>query len=203
VLEPPYVPPLPPQPGPKPPTVVDIEERTASSIRIAWGDLSDNETGNRIMRTTDVSSWEILDEVGSIAKFETFTYLDTNLQPDTRYCYKIETWNTEGARQSPQFGCTYTHDGNDIRVWRLQLRVRVANISNAGTDNTLRVIVAAGNNQYLPTHTFLDYGQNDFERGSIFTYDLNLDNIHEPSDITDLRIINYGDAHASSDFTVF
>lgn len=190
VVQPPYFPPPPTPPGPRPASGIGVGERTATTIRLIWADVSDNETGSRVLRSTDLLNWQIVAEVGPVPKFDTFTYTDTNLQPDTRYCYQIETYNDEGARRS-QLLCTYTHDGNAIPVWRLQLRVKVANLANAGSDNPLRVMVA-NNGQYLPTETILDYGQDDFERNSDFTYDLNFDDIHELSDITDLRIINYG-----------
>jgi hypothetical protein len=142
-----------------------------------------------VLRTTDLFNWQVMDDVGPVAKFETVRYTDANLQPDTRYCYTVESYNSEGARQSP-FKCTYTVDGHDIGVWRLQLRVKVANLADAGADHPLRVQMA-NDGEHLPVATFLDYGQDDFERGSDFTFDLNIESIRELSEITDLTIVNH------------
>lgn len=179
----------PPPVGPIPP-VIAIGDRAASSISLSLTDLSDNETGNRVLRTTDLFNWQVMADIGSIPKFETVHYTDANLRPDTRYCYTIESHNTEGARQSP-FRCTYTLDGHNIGVWRLQLRVKVANLADAGTDHPLRIQMA-NNGEHLPVETFLDYGQDDFERNSDFTYDLNIEHIRELSDITDFTVVNHG-----------
>lgn len=190
LIEPPYLPPLPPKPGPNPPSGVGIDMVTSHSLRFSFTDVSDNETGNRILRSTDLLNWPVIAEVGVVPKFTTHAYADSNLQPETRYCYEVETYNAEGTRKS-QFRCAFTNDGNNIGIWRLQLRVRVANIEDAGTDNPLRVIVH-NNGSSLSTETILDYGQDDFEKNSDFTYDLNFDNIKELSSITGFQIINYG-----------
>jgi len=191
IIEPPYWPPPPTPPGPLPPVAVGIEDRAANSIRLSWFDRSDNETGNRLLRSTDLLNWQAVNDTGPIPKLETFTYTDAKLQPDTRYCYMIESYNAEGARQS-QMRCTFTLDGNNIPVWRLQLRVKVANIANADTENPLRIRMG-DNGEHLAVENFLDYGHDDFERNSDFTYDLNIGHIRELSDITDLSIINYGE----------
>ncbi len=186
-----YVAPFPdPLPGPNPSQVPGIFDRQDNAITIAWYDGSDNETGNRVLRSTDLLNWQSVAEVGTINKLSQHTYQDQNLQADTRYCYQIETYNAEGARLSP-FRCTYTLNGHGIGVWRLQLQVKVANITDAGIDNPLRIIVG-DNGESIGTETLLDYGRDDFEKNSTFTYDLNLTNITDVSDITNLMVINYG-----------
>jgi hypothetical protein len=57
-----------------------------------------------------------------------------------------------------------------------------ADVSDAGTDDGVRVRLSPLN------ETWLDYGRDDFERGDVFTYDLNLDNVSDLSDITTLEI---------------
>jgi hypothetical protein len=186
---PPYDPPPPPV-GPRPPAGVGVDQITAHSVRITLADVSDDEIGNRLLRSTDLSAWPVVAELGAIPKLTTHSHTDLNLQPETRYCYQVETHNAEGARKS-QFVCAYTASDSAISVWRLELRVRVANLEHAGSDNPLRVMVD-GNGEFLATETFLDYGRDDFERNSDFTFDLNFDHLEELSDISGLRIQNHG-----------
>lgn len=176
---------VPPQRGPKPPVVVFIADRGIDSVKIFWDDLSDNEIGNRILRSVDGSGWVELVDVGPIPKFEQHTYIDYSLQPDTRYCYKIQTYNQDGQRES-QFRCTYTRDGNDIPIWRLQLRIKVANNSNEKAGPLVAIVGDTG--EEIGVMTVMDYSHDDFNPGSEFTYDLNLGHIRELSDITNLTL---------------
>lgn len=75
----------------------------------------------------------------------------------------------------------------DMPVWRAQLRLQTADVSNAGTDDDVSVQLSEPGNQTWP-----DYGRNDFERNDAFTYDLVLDNVHTLRDISMLRISKTG-----------
>jgi len=68
------------------------------------------------------------------------------------------------------------------RVWRAQIEITVADIANAGTDDT--VFVSLNKNNY----TRLDYARDDFKRGDTFTYDLLLDNVARLANITELSV---------------
>ena len=184
---PPYFPPPPPPPGPIPAVTVGITDVKRHSIEFFWHDRSDNETGNRILRTTDLSNWQNISEQGVQQKFSKFTYTDRNLQASTRYCYAVETYNNEGARRS-SFNCAYTRDAVAIPIWRLQLKIRVTNVSDAGTDDETRAVINGHS-------TYLDYGRDDLERNTNYAYDLNLDNISELSDIVDFQLIKNGSNH--------
>jgi hypothetical protein len=70
----------------------------------------------------------------------------------------------------------------DATVWRVQLRVRVCNSQNAGTNDRVFASLNGSNS------TKLDYPHNDLQRNSDFTYDLLLDNVSRFQDITRLRI---------------
>ncbi len=81
-------------------------------------------------------------------------------------------------------------------VWRAQLRVRVADVSDAGTDDGVKVELNSRN------VTWLDYARDDFKRNDEFTYDLALADVKNPgsppsvsrlSDITRLTIEKTGD----------
>jgi hypothetical protein len=143
------------------------------------------------MRTTDLLTWQAVANLAPIPKFQRVDYSDTNLQPDTRYCYAIESFNALGARRSG-FTCTYTRFDDDVDIWRLQLRVNIANVANAGIDHPL-IVSTGSNGQYYGVATYLDYGHDDFERNSDFIYDLNMGHIRKLSDIVDISVAGSGD----------
>jgi hypothetical protein len=184
--EPPYYPEPPDPAGPRPPIAPLIDNRAATSLHVSWFDGADNETGSRVLRTTDQETWQIATAIGPVPKFEEQSYTDTGLEPDTRYCYVIEAFSGAGARRS-QMRCANTRDGNNIDVWRLQLRVKVADLANADLDDPLGVRLGT---DYPSSTTVLDYGHDDFERGSNFVYDLNLGSIAELGDITALSVFD-------------
>ena len=189
ILESPYWEPPPEHLGPPAASAVIIEDRTRNSVRLSWGDRSDNETGTRVLRSTDLFNWVSVAEKGPIPKLTWVTHTDPNLTPGTRYCYKVESFNAAGALSTlPK--CTYTRDEHNIPIWRLQLRVKVADFNGAGTDSTPRASIGDDGRRF-PTDTYLDYGRDDFERGSDLTYDLNIGEMQELSDITDLALVNY------------
>ena len=65
----------------------------SSSIRLAWLDNSDNETGFRIERSTG-GAFTLLAQVGA----NVTTFVDTGLSPNTAYDYRLVAVN--GAGQS-------------------------------------------------------------------------------------------------------
>ncbi|MFD2917761.1 fibronectin type III domain-containing protein [Psychroserpens luteus] len=184
---PPYYPPNPSN-GPRAPVVADIIARNSNSMTVAWHDRSDDEEGNRLLRSTDLFNFTSVQDYGPFEKFSRQEFTDQNLEPNTKYCYKLETFNSEGSNSS-QYRCAYTTDGNNIPVWRVQLKVKVADLSNAGTDRLIRFYLDRGNS-VLPITTNIDYGVNDFERGEEYFYDLNFDGITDLSDIIGFRIVN-------------
>jgi hypothetical protein len=76
-------------------------------------------------------------------------------------------------------------DGN-TPVWRAQLRVRVCNVENAGTDN--KVLAALNGANY----TVMDTPVNDFKRDSDITYDLLLTGVTRLADISYLKVSKGG-----------
>lgn len=188
-VAPPYIPPDLPPDGPTPPVTIWVSERTQTSLKISWTDVSNDEDGNRLMRSDNFINWPTILDTGPIPRMQTFSFVDTNLTPNRKYCYVIESFNAFGARRSNQF-CTYTLDNANIPIWRLQLRVKVADFSGAGLgEEPLRVYVG-GNVERPAVQTVVDYGRDDFEQADHFTYDLNLGHIRDLNDITNLVLSN-------------
>lgn len=187
---PPYLPPPPPPTGPRAGQGLSIVDREATSLELGWIDVSDNEVGSRVMRAQD-AGFETVESLGPFDKFEQVAYTDTNLQPDTRYCYKVETFNDAGANNS-QGSCAYTRSDILLPVWRVQLEVMVADLKNAGTDNTIRAALKLADGSYALS-TYLDYGRDDFERDQLYSFDLNFAGIDHISDIVGFSLYNSDD----------
>lgn len=71
-------------------------------------------------------------------------------------------------------------------IWRVQFRVRTADVSDAGTDDSVRVALNLNNN------TWLDYGRDDFPRNNTFTYDLKLDHVATIGDLSHIYLAKTG-----------
>lgn len=201
MLPPPFDP-IPRCEGISPTTFSNFEAREAHSLFFAFGDNSTEETGNRLLRSTDAQNWQILAELGKVPRFERFTHKDTGLEASTQYCYMVETYNDKETCPTIPL-CTHTRDTIPIPIWRLVLEVIVADVDDAGTDD--EVFFQTGDFTNLnSTQTYLDYGRNDFERNSVNRYDLNLDGISELSDITELAIgIDGNDGVLIQEFSLF
>lgn len=175
---------LPPeQPGypPRQPVVTGPVSRTTSSLTIRLTDRSLYEQGYELYRALTETDPGIL-----IASRPPFTgqsdFLDRGLSPDTRYCYRLRAFNASG--ESSYTSCFATLDGR--KVSRLQLRLRTANVADAGTEDDIMVALNGANS------TWLDYGRNDFERSDEFTYELLLDGVSDLANIETLYIKKEG-----------
>jgi hypothetical protein len=112
-----------------------------------------------------------------------FDFPDTGLSPDTQYCYLLRAVNVYGESFSSG-NCFTTLDGRS--VWRVQLRLRTANVEDAGTEDSVRVQLNG------PNLTWIDYARRDFARGDEFTYDLLLDGVSDLADINTIYIHKEG-----------
>ena len=189
-------------PIPHAPENVTLVEREATSIELRWRDRADNEDGYQLLRRVGTSgpwsiqaSWEPLSG--------TTTYTDTGLLPDTLYCYRVRAFNRNGGNNSLS-RCAFTKDGNGYAVWRAQIIFHTANVSNANTDDKIYVNLNGYANAVPRNNsTWLDYGRNDFERGTTYAYDLNLDYLGEIGDINQINISKTGDdGWCIQDFTL-
>ncbi|OGO68384.1 MAG: hypothetical protein A2Z49_05370 [Chloroflexi bacterium RBG_19FT_COMBO_56_12] len=190
---------------PKAPLSMRITDRAADSLSVTWQDRSSTDEVNYLERREEDGPWEVVAEFGPLSDW--ITYQDTGLEPDTRYCYRVRVENSFGSKTTPSDNraCGYTRDGNNLRVWRIQITIRTADIPDAGTSDDVRVRLNSPLATYIPhlNQTWLDYGpqlitpfpvvwSDDFDRGREFTYDLRLPYISELSDITLISIVKEG-----------
>ena len=163
-----------------------LDERTSTSIRFHWWDLSSYESGYEVYRApayggpwTPLAAWEPYNG-GAVP----MSYTDTAVNPDTLYYYKVRVYNIYGESSAIQAFSTV--DGRSVS--RLQLRVRTANVADADTDDDVNVAIK----DYEPDGTWLDYGRDDFERGDEFTYELLSEDVTDLSDIHEIHILKPG-----------
>ena len=101
----------------------------------------------------------------------------------------------------------YTRNSEDLPVWHVQLLVRVADIPNAGTSDSVQALLNSPLIEYSPSSnsTWTDYAprfkdafgplilwQDDFARGSTFPYDLKSTSVEQLSDITMITLLKDG-----------
>ena len=170
---------------PRIPGQPNLVERTDTSITMHWTDNSSYEQGYNLYRGPSYSGpWTQIAVFGATpGNTATMQYTDAGLPRDTGYYYRVGAYNFYGESFSvPQSMATI--DGRDI--WRVQLRLRTANVPDANTDDDVYVYLKE------PHATYLNYSHNDFERGNEFTYDLLTDGLSDLSDINEIYIIKPG-----------
>lgn len=213
---PPYVPPQPPMD----PGAPGISQRTSFSITLGFTITDPSVTANAIERSGANGVWTVLKTFGALKGFQQFTdYGDpiptsagtvsmiatttrtgtvaSRLSPDTRYCYRLRSMNANGSTTSgPR--CVYTREyvtdatGQQITrsVSRVQLHLHTANATNAGTNDSVAVLLnAASSTISIPAlnRTWIDSPRDDFERGADELFDLSTDHL---SDLGDIQIIS-------------
>jgi hypothetical protein len=181
---------------------IRVTNRTEKSLTVVWQDRSNRDETNVLLRQRENESWEAIAEFGALSGWTEYT--DSNLDPDTLYSYRVRSENYMGVVTTPLDNRAggWTRGGNEIGVWRIQLRIRTADVSDAGTEDPIQVRLTSPLATFSPNgnQRWLDYGprfegtswRDDFVRDREFTYDLDQSYIRELSDITMLTIRKEG-----------
>lgn len=132
---------------------------------------------------------------GPLASGTQTTFTDTGATSDSSNCYRVLAGNANGwsAWSWPAVRCVYTHDGRNITVDRVELFVRIADVSDAGTDDSVQARLQspawlvnwrpAGNASWVDT-----IDDDDFDRGVARWYELLAHNITDLTDITEITL---------------
>jgi len=167
---------------PRNPIITGPVSRTETTLTVKLWDKSLYEQGYELYRGPSKNGpWTVIAFMNPFTG--QFDFPDSGLSPDTPYCYRLRAFNAYGESFSSG-NCFSTLDGRS--VWRVQLRLRTANVADAGTDDSVRVQLNG------PNLTWIDYGHNDFARGDDATYDLLLDGVSDLADIDSIYIHKEG-----------
>ena len=177
---------------PRTPGQPTLISRTINSVKFGWTDNSSYEIGYNLYRGPSLNGpWTRIAVFGIMpGNSAAMEYVDSGLPRDSGAYYRVEAYNFQGESFSrPQFFSTI--DGR--KVSRLRLRIRTANVSDAGTDDSVHMSLRDNDNG----GTWLNYGRDDFEGGDEFTYELLLhdifDGIQDLSEINHIYLLKPGD----------
>jgi hypothetical protein len=166
-----------------------------SDVVIEWIDYSPQDASTIIERQTEGGAWSTISTINMpLDGQQSFT--DRGLSPDTQYCYRVTPRSAGGVQATTSPQCVVTQVAGDQGVWRVQLRVRIADVANAGTDRWVAVSLNPNPTDGIPggSWTGINYPIDDLERKSDFTYDLSQTGIATLHDITQIGIgTNYWD----------
>jgi hypothetical protein len=157
---------------------------TLSNVVLSWSDFSPQDASTIVERQVEGGAWAVVQTFNTPLEGPV-SHTDRNLQPDTRYCYRVTVRSASGAQAMTSVHCVVTQTRGDFPVWRVQLRVRVGNVANADTDRPFAVSLNGGLDD-LPkgSWTGLNYGIDELEKNSDFTFDLSQQGIATLRDIT-------------------
>jgi hypothetical protein len=173
-----------------------ISGRGATQVSLRWWNKGAPQT--LIYRSVNGGQWTAIQTYGELPVDTYIDFQDLNAAINAENCYVVTV--TDGANSwsalSTPMRCAFTRDGRDLPVHRLQLRIRVPDISDAATDNDVELrlqspswlVPTVTNWRPAGNSTWIDSTANDFERGSNRTYDLMLTNVSQASDITMITI---------------
>jgi hypothetical protein len=113
-----------------------------SDVIVRWKDTAPADTSTLIERASSAGVWSTLVTLGPLDGPQAYT--DRNLPADSEWCYRIRIRGANNAEVLTLPRCAVTQKTNDIGVFRTQLRIRVANVSNGGTDGRVAVALQGG-----------------------------------------------------------
>jgi subtilisin family serine protease len=100
---------------PKPATELQSKLRSPQEVELLWIDNSDNEDGFQIERRLESDFSNNYTEIAKTGSNVT-TYLDAGLQAETGYCYRVRSFNSNGASDYTQDSCILTQAANRLPV---------------------------------------------------------------------------------------
>ncbi len=149
---------------------------------------------------------EAVGEWGPLQGWKDFD--DHGLQPDTEYRYRVRVQSpvrSSATARHNQVVCR-TRSAVELPVLRAQVRIRVADVADAGSDDGLQIKLNSPLPTYLPrgNSTWLDVPprmidddvfayRDELARGSDTTYDLIVFDLSNLNDITMLSLSKPGD----------
>lgn len=181
------------------PSTVTYTNRTTSSLSFSYHAKADWTSHEIQRRQADGSTWTTIKTYSAVPN-GTRAYTSSSLWSDLGYCFRIRATNANGTGYGPG-PCAVTRSSGQPNptVKRLQLRVKIADVSGAGTDDPVEVWLGTydlpGDNRtglnYAPVPVKDPAGvtwHDDFARNRERTFDLVTTNIATLRDISRIQI---------------
>lgn len=200
-------------PTPAPPTF-GVRTDTSSTVQFV---VNSGWTSYALQKRAPAGAWATATSTGLVVSGNTRKYVDGGRTPDTVRCYRLRATNAWGTRYGAE-RCSLTlppPGGSNPAVNRLQLEVKVANISEAQTGSAIGVHL---NRLAQPGYSFNGLNPaprfdinappwflvDSFARGRTFRYELESGGIKNLRDITEINLTNFGsDAVCIESITLF
>lgn len=195
---------------------IRVIDRGADALTVTWLNPTTYADRNVLLRQRELGLWEPVAEFDGLTGWTTHT--DSGLDADMLYCYRVRSENDQGIAVTPlnDRAGGYTRAESPVGVWRVQLRIRTADISDAATSDPIEARLTSPLKTFSPSgnRRWLDYGprwegagafgwRDDFARDREFTYDLDQTAVRELSDISMLTLAKTGtDAIAIAELTL-
>ena len=94
----------------KAPFIVSISDPTETSLRVNFKDNADNETKTNIDRKIGNGEWQFFGSFGILAGTKNWNWINTGLNSNTKYCYRLRAINTSGASPYSNESCGTTKE---------------------------------------------------------------------------------------------
>jgi len=112
-------------PLPAAPSNLNAVAVSAEEVSLSWNDNSADERGFIVERSEDGISW---DDIGAL-QANAGVYLDTGLEPDTRYVYRVSSSTGDGEYSASNEDAVvtppvmdFTLDSGDLQIGAIFLR---------------------------------------------------------------------------------
>jgi len=104
-------------PQPAAPSNLNAVAAAAKEVSLSWYDNSSDERGFTIQRSEDGISWDTIAELGA----NTGDYRDLDLEPESRYVYRVHAFNEVGESDASNQDSVMTPPQLDLPVLILVL----------------------------------------------------------------------------------
>lgn len=176
--------------GPPKPAVPVLRARSVSSLTVDFK-VQTGWTSWTLQRRAPGGSWATA-AAGNSPTTATRTFEDGGRPADSRWCYRLKGTSAQGSGYSAErCGLTAMVSPVNPPLATVTLRVKVANVADAGTNGSIGVRLSSLS---LPGYNFtgLNRAIDDFERNSYQEYILLPYNLASVRDISELTLTNYG-----------
>ena len=183
-------------------TKLRVVRRRDTSLAVGWQDPEGVFDVQLLERSVADGPFAVVRTVGRSATGWT-EVTDTGLSPDTLHRYRVTVQNqfSQSTTRRDDMAVAYTRTTDDLPVWRVQVRIRVADIEDGGSTDSLEIRLQSPLVNHSPNgnSTWLGHAprlvnpwpvrwNEPLDRGSVFTYDVRTDGVRQLGDITMLTL---------------